>query len=162
MVALPLSLTGLLGVDPYLTVICPTREGCGPLVDSLRALPASTLAGGKPVRSPSELELVRGGLLYALDALAPAHAIFQENHSAAGSYWHGMLHRREGDFGNACYWFRQAGSFPALDALPDFDPAAFTMECSRARGPVPELVEHQRREWAALMLFCLKRALGTV
>lgn len=29
--------------------------------------------------------------------------------SAAGAWIHAWLHRQEGDYGNACYWYRSAG-----------------------------------------------------
>ena len=29
--------------------------------------------------------------------------------SAAGAWIHAWLHRQEGDYGNACYWYRNAG-----------------------------------------------------
>lgn len=156
---LPPHLTALLGSTPRFTEICPKLEFRGALVADLSAAPVGVLADGKPIRSHEHLELVRGGLLYAVAALHPAHIIFQENSTALGSYWHGMLHRREGDFGNACYWFRQAGTIPALRALPAFDPAAFTMLCARSKGATPELLELQVREWETLMLHCLQQAL---
>src|SRR4051795_10421415 len=56
--------------------------------------------------------LVRGGLLYAVDAIHEAHTIFQDNNGDLAAYWHGMMHRREGDFDNARYWFRRAGTQP--------------------------------------------------
>jgi hypothetical protein len=46
-----------------------------------------------------------------------SHAISQNLDSPQGSFWHGVMHRREGDFGNAKYWFRRAGSLPFDDAL---------------------------------------------
>src|SRR5438874_1821102 len=61
--------------------------------------------------------LVRGGLFYAVDALDAAHRIFQEGEDDLGAYWHGMMHRREGDFDNARYWFRRAGALPFFAAL---------------------------------------------
>src|SRR4051812_37130987 len=45
----------------------------------------------------TDSKLARGGVLYALDALDAAHRLFQDDPSDLGSYWHGMLHRREGD-----------------------------------------------------------------
>ena len=38
-----------------------------------------------------------------------AHQIAQDVGSAEGSLVHAYLHRREGDQGNAAYWYRRAG-----------------------------------------------------
>ena len=37
-----------------------------------------------------------------------AHDRAQEDHSAAGSWVHAYLHRKEGDAGNAGYWYARA------------------------------------------------------
>ena len=37
--------------------------------------------------------------------------------TAAGSWIHAWLHRQEGDYGNACYWYRNAGK-PANGGVP--------------------------------------------
>jgi len=145
MAGLPAYLTDILGKSPYLETICPDGGLDGELVKTIRNLSHAVLADGKKVASSSHLELVRGGLLYAVDALNAAHVIFQDDHSALGSYWHGMMHRREGDFSNACYWFRQAGAIPALRDLTDFDPVSFTMSYSKAKSERPEFLEYQKR-----------------
>lgn len=54
------------------------------------------------------------GLLLALwwDAhgdWAKAHEAAQEIESADGAWVHAYLHRKEGDAGNAAYWYRRAG-----------------------------------------------------
>ena len=41
-----------------------------------------------------------------------SHQICQSVETATGSYWHGIMHRREGDFGNSKYWFRKVGKHP--------------------------------------------------
>jgi hypothetical protein len=41
-----------------------------------------------------------------------AHDLAQEDHSAAGSWVHAYLHRKEGDADNAAYWYPRAGRRP--------------------------------------------------
>jgi len=38
-----------------------------------------------------------------------AHALAQRDTSRAGAWVHAYLHRKEGDLGNAGYWYRRAG-----------------------------------------------------
>ena len=50
--------------------------------------------------------------------LDEAHKIVQDDDSADGALLHGLIHRREGDIGNAAYWFRRAGrDTPPEDAI---------------------------------------------
>lgn len=124
------------------------------LVERLRELAPGAFPGANLGSDSLPWRMVRGGLLYAADAFEEAHAIFQEIDSAEGSYWHGMLHRREGDFGNAEYWVRRAGTVEALEKLRGFDPVAFVRACARADSSAhdPEdLLGWQRREWEALL-----------
>ncbi len=37
-----------------------------------------------------------------------AHSIAQDEESSDGSWVHAYLHRKEGDLGNASYWYRRA------------------------------------------------------
>ena len=46
-----------------------------------------------------------------------AHALAQEDGTADGAWVHAYLHRREGDNGNAGYWYARAGRRPATTAL---------------------------------------------
>jgi hypothetical protein len=46
-----------------------------------------------------------------------AHRIAQDIEDADGAWVHGYLHRKEGDSGNAAYWYRRAGQHPASGSL---------------------------------------------
>jgi len=64
---------------------------------------------------------VESGLLLLWDFLDESHEISQtmegKGSPRTADYWHGIMHRREPDAGNATYWFRRVGSHPALDDL---------------------------------------------
>ena len=46
-----------------------------------------------------------------------AHEIAQDVPDADGAWVHAYLHRKEGDLGNAAYWYRRAGREVAKDDL---------------------------------------------
>lgn len=48
-----------------------------------------------------------------------AHAIAQDIGDQTGSWIHAYLHRKEGDLGNAGYWYRRAGKPVAHDTLDE-------------------------------------------
>lgn len=50
---------------------------------------------------------------------AAAHAVAQELDDRTGSWIHAYLHRKEGDLGNAGYWYRRAGQPTAHDTLDE-------------------------------------------
>lgn len=90
-------------------------------------------------------QLLEGFILYALDDLHAAHSIFQEEEGFFGSYGHGMMHRREGDFWNANYWFRRAGNPHKISFPNGLTPAEITARCEAAN-------QHTDREKQALAL----------
>lgn len=57
------------------------------------------------------------GLWLYHNFLDRSHTISQSIGSQTGSFWHGIMHRREGDFGNARYWFNRVGCHPAFASL---------------------------------------------
>lgn len=61
--------------------------------------------------------LAEAGLWLLAGELDRSHDISQSYESAEGSFWHGIMHRREGDFGNAKYWFRRVGLHPVHERL---------------------------------------------
>lgn len=57
------------------------------------------------------------GLWLYRDYLHESHELSQEIETTTGSYWHGIMHRREPDYGNAKYWFRRVGRHPVFKRL---------------------------------------------
>ncbi|WP_020617616.1 hypothetical protein [Paenibacillus daejeonensis] len=60
---------------------------------------------------------IQSGLHLWNDSLDRSHTLSQDMHHPTGSYWHGIMHRMEGDFSNAKYWMRQAAGHPAMTEL---------------------------------------------
>jgi hypothetical protein len=48
-----------------------------------------------------------------------AHHVAQGIDDEDGAWVHAYLHRKEGDTGNAAYWYRRARQVIAKDSLPD-------------------------------------------
>lgn len=93
------------------------------------------------------------------DDLASAHPFAQAAEGQGLADWaHAIIHRREGDYGNARYWFSRAASLPALaECYGPAGPAEFLDQCRRAgRGRDEALERRQRDEMAALLAAALK------
>ncbi len=98
------------------------------------------------------------GLWLYVDELDRSHTISQGIEDATGSFWHGIMHRREGDFSNSHYWFNRVGKHPVFTQISGYDPHTFIdeVEAQHAASPTA-LIERQRREWAALFAWCAGR-----
>lgn len=114
------------------------------------------------VASSRQMECLSGFWLIAGD-IDRSHSISQDLGSTEGSFLHGIMHRREGDFGNAKYWFRRVGSHPLfnqIDQLTDghySDPFDFVDQCQQAtqHDQIDQCVRSQWTEWQALMVYLL-------
>ncbi len=98
---------------------------------------------------------LQAALWLYVDELDLSHNISQTMKDATGAYWHGIMHRREGDFSNSHYWFNRVGQHPAMAALPGYDGRALVDEVAEARAANPAgSVQKQRDEWANLFAWC--------
>lgn len=67
--------------------------------------------------APDAERAVQSALFLWNDNLTRAHEVAQEIKDTTGSYLHGIMHRREPDYGNSKYWFRRVGKHPAFPAV---------------------------------------------
>jgi hypothetical protein len=152
----------------------------------LEALTAENIFAPQPVRDRDMAAACLAGLWLYHDFLDESHTISQGIETPAGSYWHGLMHRREPDAANAKYWFRRVGRHPVfaplaaaaaeiarrydgpaarfLAAQTAWDPFAFIDLCEEARtgrSPAEALCrEVQQREWELLFEHSHRAALA--
>ena len=153
----------------------------------LAALSVESAFAGREVVVESAARCCLAGLWLWHDFLDESHAISQEIGTIEGSYWHGIMHRRETDYANAKYWFRRVPQHEIFDPLAaasrelasrsQLDPAAeylatqSTWDASRfvdlceqiARGRSkcePLAREIARTEWRLLFEHCYRQAIG--
>jgi len=126
------------------------------------------------------------GLWLYHDFLEESHVLSQDIDTPTGSYWHGLLHRREPDFENARYWFRRVGSHPVFEPLqvaavelscsnspflaigfakfPAWDAFAFIDLCEAALSGGTDYTllcqKIQQREWELLFGYSYRAAIG--
>ncbi len=156
-------------------------------IGALAALSPEQVVAPQAVRDVSMAQACLAGLWLLFDFLDESHTISQSLHTLEGSYWHGIMHRREPDYDNAKYWFRRVPAHPIHDALAtaarelaaaaDLDPPAqflrsgqtwdafqFVDLCRTAaagRSSSALLCRQiQRLEWQLLFAYCWRQAAG--
>jgi len=82
----------------------------GPLASHDRGVTVDELlaAATRGETPPGLAPLLRALVLEARGDWNGAHHIAQDDDSRDGAWVHAYLHRKEGDIGNAAYWYRQA------------------------------------------------------
>ncbi|HLX61653.1 MAG TPA: hypothetical protein VKX17_10260 [Planctomycetota bacterium] len=150
----------------------------------LRAMSDQTISKNRRVRMPHDAQALHAALWLLFDFMKESHDISQAIATPSGSYWHGILHRREPDAFNAKYWMARVGEHPIfpellsdakelaaatpsgasisakLGAMTKWDAAWFADQCCTAPAAVltETLLQIQRREWALLFDYNFKKA----
>lgn len=107
-----------LGRRATLPPLVPTATYDAALAEQLAALDPDRMFGeGARIAGPHDAMAALSGLLLWNDALAASHTVSQGIETGNGSYWHGIMHRREPDWSNGKHWFRQVGRHPIFPAL---------------------------------------------
>jgi hypothetical protein len=140
-----------------------------------------------PIVSAPDAAAMLGGLWLWHDALTECHNIVQDLIGPTGAFWHAIMHRREGDFSNAKYWYARCADHRVLrlissmamdlvgrdasddsilrivageynpDALVDLVAAIGDNPADPRRGAAVRL---QQFEWEALFNHCAYEATG--
>ncbi len=170
---------------PRIMALDPGEEN-GPAKAGLEALDLDAAFAPNRISDRMMAEGCRSALWLYHDFLVTSHTISQQITTPTGSYWHGIMHRREPDYPNGKHWFGRVGDhdiYPELrdeaatiasgtDNLPDeaaylmsqssWDPFAFIDLCEGANvGGVPagDLCRGiQQREWELLFDYCYRKA----
>lgn len=106
--------------------------------------PAELLAPAQIVSRDDAL-LVKAALYLKHGFLQESHKIAQQVATPTGSYWHGIMHRHEGDLDNSRYWYHRIGHHPVLQQI----------------GGYPGDKETEQREFDLLLEHTLRAAVGT-
>ena len=149
----------------------PIALACQPLFEALPfALAMEKLTGEYPKHTALVAAILQdpalagrsdlaAGLWLYVDDLERSHTVSQGIHDATGSYWHSIMHRREGDFSNSHYWMRQALDHPLLQGKHYPDPDSLIDAVAAAQGrDDAALVERQKEEWKTLFEWCAARS----
>lgn len=182
------------GYGPVFTRLYDARRSCalGPghpnteVFDQLRGLNVESLFEGRQVVNRDMARCCIAGIWLWHDFLDESHNVSQSIGSTSGSYWHGIMHRREPDYSNAKYWFNRVGEHPIFTELNDgaaeivcnfhessnnvflkdqqeWDPFRFVDLCEQAARDSQDVELCQRiskLEWELLFDYCFDNAIS--
>lgn len=104
--------------------------------EEIAALSPSRLSDGSP-EGMAAAAAYKAALHLWNDSLAAAHDLVEHLATPTGAAIHGIMHRREGDYDNAKYWFHRAGEHPAYHGL-QARAAAYLRESGGVSGPIQD------------------------
>ena len=82
----------------------------------LKQLTQDNVLSKKPSNLDEAAALLSGLWLWH-DCLDESHKVSQQLQTSSGSFWHAIMHRREGDFSNSQYWYARCQNHPALPTI---------------------------------------------
>jgi hypothetical protein len=187
---------------PFRSLLCVEKFGA-PIQALLQKVPLSELGTGnkidsmhdrlsslnmtifpRPVVDATAAKSCFSGLWLAFGFLDESHSLSQNIDTIEGSLWHGIMHRREGDFSNAKYWMRQGKRHPIYIELAarvqedcqqqSIAPPSFAIPTWNSAGAVDAVQSALRHsastslnlrrwlhfEWELLFQDCFGRAVG--
>lgn len=84
--------------------------------NDLKQLSPDNVLSKNPANRDEAAALLSGLWLWH-DCLDESHKVSQQLQTASGSFWHAIMHRREGDFSNSQYWYARCQNHPALQTI---------------------------------------------
>ena len=84
-----------------LPTLVPQKAWNSELTDALESASVDELFDGESLKNMTFGEAIKSGLLLWNDALDESHNISQGLENQTGSYWHGIMHRREPDYSHS-------------------------------------------------------------
>ncbi len=122
------------------------------------ALRIETLLANSPTLRGS---LTEAGIWLLAGELNRSHEVSQSIETAEGSYWHGIMHRREGDFWNSKYWFRKVGKHPVMEQLANYLGSSGNAKELTESVPLPVQDLSSPTRISATLVDCCERALSS-
>jgi hypothetical protein len=86
---------------------------------ALEELTPASVVAPHPLADRDMASACCAALWLRFDFLDRSHHISQAIDTPEGSFWHGVMHRREPDFFNAKYWFRRVGRHELFGPLAE-------------------------------------------